>query len=573
MGIGAGIAVMAMAAGALGENTALYSTSFEKFPTGNLQEQKDGDAVWKGIRDAKITNGHQHTGTQSLHLAGGTESSVELELGSALQNVRGIRFQAERWTRADPFEFRIQTQVNGKWQETSNLDELVRTGRFSSSIVARLPKGKVTAIRLICTAPEGKGVLIDDFSLLKDEPTNITKAPEVATVPIKKLIHNKTLFKSGDTYNEKITMLDSGKSFKNYAGATIKPNDARKNKELTKIYRIPAIITAKNGDLIATCDARRDHGGDLNRAEDIDIAVRRSSDNGKTWSDMEIMCEFGEGHPASDPSLVLDQITGEIFCFYNYMDRNMSRKTGKNEYRLWVQSSRDHGKTWSAPRDITDDITPPEWKWNFKFLTSGRGYQTRSGVLLHTLVRVGKGVHIFGSRDHGKTWELINEEPMKPADESKVIELADGRLMVNARVNGYGTRHVHLSEDNGKTWTGYRETQLVDPGCNGAIIRYTYVQDGYRKNRLLFSNANSFNGRMNLAVRISYDEGVTWSEGKVIDEGPSAYSDLTICKDGSIGILYEPGHGEVRFVSISLEDLTDGKDKLCKPYRLPGVNK
>lgn len=69
-------------------------------------------------------------------------------------------------------------------------------------------------------------------------------------------------------------------------------------------------------------------------------------------------------------------------------------------------------------------------------------------------------------------------------------------------------------------------------------------------------------------MRISYDEGRTWSDGKVINPGPSAYSSLTICKDGSIGVLYEPGYKAVRFARFTLEDLTDGKDKLSRPYIL-----
>jgi sialidase-1 len=143
--------------------------------------------------------------------------------------------------------------------------------------------------------------------------------------------------------------------------------------------------------------------------------------------------------------------------------------------------------------------------------------------------------------------------------------------VINSRVNGgYGARHVHVSKDDGKTWSDRRESSLVDPSCNGAIIRYTAIEDGYEKNRLIFSNASSFSGRKNLAVRVSYDEGLTWSDGKVIDVGTSMYSDLTICPDGSIGILYEPGNG-VRFTSISLEDLTDGEDKLSKPYEVPGA--
>jgi hypothetical protein len=394
----------------------------------------------------------------------------------------------------------------------------------------------------------------------------VTAPPEFLTVG--DTYFERTLFTSGATYNETVTMVSSPTSMTNYAGNVITLNGGATLTNQTHTYRIPAIIMAANGDLIAACDARRDSSADLNGAQDIDIAVRRSSDNGVTWSDMEIMCDLGEGHPASDPSLVLDQITGEIFCFYNYMDRSQS----PNEYRLWVQSSTDHGQTWSIPRDITDDITLPEWKYNFKFMTSGRGYQTRSGRLLHNIVRVGSGVHLFASDDHGQTWFLLNETPVSPADESKVIELADGRLMINSRVNGgYGARHVHLSSDGGQTWTGYKENQLPDPGCNGAIIRYTYEDDGYTTDRLLFSNANSTSGRVNLSLRISYDEGVTWSAGKVMDPGASAYSDLTICQNGSIGILYEPGYSEVRYIGTTLEYLTDGADSLSKSYELPGV--
>jgi sialidase-1 len=294
---------------------------------------------------------------------------------------------------------------------------------------------------------------------------------------------------------------------------------------------------------------------------DIDIVVKRSSDNGETWSDMEIVCDYGDGLPASDPSFILDRDTGHIFCFYNYMDQNKAPK----EFRLWVQRSTDHGKTWENAIDITDDIAKPAWKMDFKFITSGRGIQRRNGELLHTMVNLKNGLHVFRSTDHGKSWSLV-DKPILPGNESKVIELADESLMINCRVNRPGYRYVHRSSDNGKTWEGHPEMQLADPGCNGSIIRYTAKADGYAKDRLLFSNASSSKGRTNLAVRISYDEGQTWSKGKVIDAGPSAYSSLTILKDGSIGVLYEPGHKSVRFARFTLEDLTDGQDKLEKPY-------
>ena len=332
----------------------------------------------------------------------------------------------------------------------------------------------------------------------------------------------------------------------------------------THTFRIPALITAPNGDLIAACDARRKNAADLIWVRDIDIVMKRSSDNGKTWTAMETVCDYGDGLPASDPSFILDKKTGKIHCFYNFMDQDNAPK----EFRLWYQSSKDNGKTWSKAKDITADITRPEWKKDFMFITSGRGIQTESGELLHTLVNLKRGLFIYGSKDNGKTWKLY-PKAIKPGDESKVLQLADGSLMINSRVNRSGARWIHRSTDEGKSWQSEKSKELIDPGCNGSIIRYTSVKDGYAKNRLLFSNCNTVKGRKNLTIKISYNEGKSWSKGKVIHADSAAYSSLTICKDGSIGILYEAkGYKEIRFARITLEELTDGKDSLKIDYKL-----
>ena len=326
--------------------------------------------------------------------------------------------------------------------------------------------------------------------------------------------------------------------------------------EGVECYRIPSIVTAPNGDLIASIDERVPNCGDLKWSNDINIIVRRSSDNGITWSEIETVVNFPYGQSASDPSMIVDSVTNEIFLFYNFMNL----ETEKDIYYLHVVKSGDNGKSWSEPEDITSHITKPEWREDFKFITSGRGIQTRSGKLLHTMVNLNSGLHLFGSDDHGKTWYFI-DTPIQPADESKVIELSDGTLMINARVNKGGMRYVHRSKDEGKTWTTTPAPELIDPGCNASIIRYTDTKDGYDKNRILFSNAKSEKGRVNMTVRISYDEGVTWSEGKTIYEGSSAYSDLTIMKNGDIGLFFEQDeHTKNPFVNFSLDWLTDGKD-------------
>ena len=326
-------------------------------------------------------------------------------------------------------------------------------------------------------------------------------------------------------------------------------------------YRIPALVTAPNGGLVAIIDERVPSCADLRGNRNINIVMRRSSDGGRTWSEIETIVDLPQGQSASDPSMIVDEVTGDIFLFYNFMNLD----EGPDVYRLHVMRSSDNGKTWTEPKDITAQITKPEWRDDFKFITSGRGIQTSSGMLLHTLVNLDEGLHLFGSDDHGDSWYLM-DTPIEPGDESKVVELADGTWMVNSRVNDAGMRYVHTSADSGKTWSTRPVSALIDPGANASIIRYTSTEKGYEKNRLLFSNAKSPEDRENLTVRLSYDEGETWTDGKTIYAGPSAYSTLTVLESGDIGVLFEKDdYTENVFVRFSLKWLTDEEDQLDGP--------
>jgi len=304
-------------------------------------------------------------------------------------------------------------------------------------------------------------------------------------------------------------------------------------------YRIPALETAPNGDLIAVCDQRAPSCADLKGNRDINIVMRTSPDDGETWSDMQTIVDYPEGQSASDPSMISDRVTGTVFLFFNYMDHDQD----KDVYYLKVTKSLDNGKTWSIPNDITDQITKPDWQGDFKFITSGRGIQTGSGKLLHTLVNLQKGLHLFGSDDHGRSWYLL-DVPITPGDESKIIELADGTWMVNSRVNGAGHRYVHLSADQGKTWITHAEAGLADPGCNASLLREGKV--------LFFSKPNNVDQRKNLTLRISTDGGRSWSAGKTVCAGNSAYSSMTFIPGRGIGLLYEKNdYREIVFTRIN----------------------
>ncbi|MDY0215574.1 MAG: sialidase family protein [Bacteroidales bacterium] len=326
-------------------------------------------------------------------------------------------------------------------------------------------------------------------------------------------------------------------------------------------FRIPAIVTAPNGDLIAAIDQRVPSCGDLKWSNDINIVIRRSKDNGDSWSEIETIVDYPLGKSASDPSMIVDEITGTIFLFFNFMDL----ENEKDVYYLKVIKSTDNGKTWSQPEDISSQITKPEWHHDFKFITSGRGIQTQSGKLIHTLVNLEKGLYLFGSDDHGETWYFI-DNPIVPADESKIVELSDGTWMINSRVQGAGLRFVHTSNDEGLTWLSKPDSALIDPACNASIIRYTSINKGADKNRLLFANAKMKDERKNMSIRISYDEGKTWTEGKTIYAGSAAYSSLTVLSNGDIGLFFEKDNYQQNvFVRLTLEWLTDGRDRFSIP--------
>ena len=139
-----------------------------------------------------------------------------------------------------------------------------------------------------------------------------------------------------------------------------------------------------------------------------------------------------------------------------------------------------------------------------------------------------------------------------------MIELPDGRWMVNSRVNEGGCRYIHISDDKGRSWTSNPAPDLPDPGCNGAIVHYPYYgEDGC----LLFINAADPEQRRNLTLRYSPDGGLTWSSGMTIVEGDAGYSDIAVLPSGEVAVFYErEGYTVNEVAVISRETLFQKKE-------------
>lgn len=342
----------------------------------------------------------------------------------------------------------------------------------------------------------------------------------------------------------------------------------------SKFYRIPALITAADGSLLAVADKRIETMGDL--PNKIDIVARRSTDAGRTWSPAYPIAVHRGDTGFGDAALVLDRRTGDLLCIFA-SGCGMWATTPQAPIGINVARSRDNGITWSAPEQITPQLyghaceNPVSKAWFGAFAASGRALQLRDGTLLFVLAaRTGAAFpplanYVCRSDDGGRTWRLLPTPADLNGDEAKLAELTDGRWLMSIRNPRNGFRKYSLSADRGATWSTPRTWKdMPAPPCNGDILRCTDRRDGFDRDRLLHSIPLDSAARRNVSVLMSYDEGITWPVRKTVWEEPSGYSSLTLLPDGTIGLLTEVGDWDngfrIYFTRLSIEWLTDGKD-------------
>ena len=284
-------------------------------------------------------------------------------------------------------------------------------------------------------------------------------------------------------------------------------------------YRIPSLLTAKDGSLLVFCEARRESWQDKSRT---DIVVKRSTDNGRTWSVMQDLTKGTTG-AYMDPTPILDSNTGKVFLFTTF----------------WP--AKDHSGAGNRAVLITSD---DNGRYIYGF-GPGAGLQMvgekyKGRLILPARIsdierKAAHDVAVF-SDNHGETWTV--GENGDTDNEFQIAESPNGILVYNARVSG--ARMVAYSKDGGMTWNkAVKEPALpgVSKGCQASVLG--------ENAHLYFSGIKGipetpeYDERAGLTLYKSCNGGRTWNDGLLLYDKASGYSCMALLPDGRMAIIFE----------------------------------
>lgn len=300
-------------------------------------------------------------------------------------------------------------------------------------------------------------------------------------------------------------------------------------------YRIPSLVTTKNGSLLLFAEARKTSWKDKSPT---DVVVKRSTDNGQTWSDMITVFAATGNNAYMDPTSVVDRTTGRIFIFCTLVPS--TNQTGPAN-TAWLATSDDDGVTWSAPRNVTSEIIAPGF-YNSGF-APGSGLQMKGNTYKDRLILPVRQSDATRTRnravysdDHGATWKIGNEA--SDGGEFQIAESPFNTLINNRR--GDGKRYKAKSTNGGVSWGPFAEDvqlRTVAGGCQGSILGvdnvlfYTGPTGG--------PESETMDNRGNFTIYRSINGGDTWTKQYLLYDKAASYSCITQLNDGRLAIVFE----------------------------------
>ena len=386
-------------------------------------------------------------------------------------------------------------------------------------------------------------------------------------------------------------------------------------------YRIPAIATLKNGNILAISD-QRPCGADIGNGE-VDIYAKVSKDNGKTWIPSStdpsadrtgLKIAEGTGNTSSwdcgfgDAAVVVDSESGDVLVIcvagsVKYADGSSS----KHNKMARITATYNNGElSWNDPENVTtaffDDLLLDAYTM---FMASGRMIQsqfatkdktggTHDRIYGSLLVLQKKNIftkenanYVVYSDDFGVTWKLLGGGACSTSDanEAKVEELPNGDIVFSARRNNKGGRNYNVFsftnlENATGSWDSVETCSFAGSNStNGELMIYHNVTNASTKEKtnIILQSLPTGSSRSNVAVYYKVIDNTTsysssnftsgWTKGIEVDDGASAYSTMTIMPNGEIGFLYEDnydtskasgGYSDIIFVPLTVSEITGG---------------
>ena len=300
-------------------------------------------------------------------------------------------------------------------------------------------------------------------------------------------------------------------------------------------YRIPSAVQAPSGALLVFAEAR--HTGCNDGDPKNDVVFSRSLDNGASWSAAPILVFPGDGLNFRNPTAVFSSSGALILQFVN---------SSSGPWHTLQMVSQDEGATWSPPQNpelgIADSfLAGPANGLLLSARSPAPGRLLMCGTNTYGLPPTPPvGARVWLSDDASGspgTWSSPPASFAPHMAECALAELNNGSVLINFRANHLNPclcRSQARSDDGGVNWSPLASVpDLIEPVCSAGLLELGSGRG------LLFSNPATTTSRVNMTVRRSRDEGLTWPDKVLISPGGSAYSVLLPVGSSGAGVVFE----------------------------------